>query len=81
MLSLVLTSNRIDGSTESKARGASIEKFNRVEARPSERVQLFLLSTHAGGIGITLTAANRVVLLDSHFNPCVTEQALYRCYR
>ena len=72
---------RIDGSTETKERGKSIRRFQDVEAAPSEQVQLFLISTKSGGIGITLTAANRVVLFDSHWNPCVTEQALYRCYR
>jgi transcriptional regulator ATRX len=44
-------------------------------------VHLFLISSKAGGIGITLTGANRVVLLDSHFNPTIMTQALYRCYR
>lgn len=72
---------RIDGNIDSETRGRYIRRFNTVESSPSEGVQLFLISSKAGGIGITLTAANRVVLFDSHYNPTLMSQCLYRCYR
>ena len=42
---------------------------------------VFLLTTHAGGLGITLTAADTVVLYDSDWNPQLDKQAQDRCHR
>lgn len=36
---------------------------------------MFLLSTTAGGAGLNLVGANRLVLLDSHWNPALDLQA------
>lgn len=43
--------------------------------------RLFLLSTRAGGVGITLTAADTVILFDSDFNPQQDLQAQDRAHR
>ncbi|KAL3925020.1 MAG: hypothetical protein SGILL_000682 [Bacillariaceae sp.] len=67
---------RLDGSTSGGARGEMINDF---ESCPS--IKLFLISVGAGSLGINLTSANRVVLMDSHFNPSVDLQAIYRTYR
>merc|ERR1712194_95185 len=69
---------RIDGSVDAKERGDLIDTFHSAGGHQSK---LFLISTNAGGLGINLTAANRVVLFDTHWNPVVDLQAIYRCYR
>lgn len=66
---------RIDGQTSAGNRGDLITRFN------EDSVRLFLISSRAGGIGINLCSASRVVLFDSSFNPTVDMQAIYRCYR
>lgn len=40
-------------------------------------MQVFLLSTRAGGAGLNLTGANRLVLFDSEWNPAIDEQVRY----
>lgn len=40
-----------------------------------------LLSLQAGGVGLNLTGANHVFMLDMHWNPAVEEQAADRCHR
>jgi SNF2 family DNA or RNA helicase len=42
---------------------------------------IFMLSTRAGGQGITLTAANTIVLYDSDWNPQNDIQAMARAHR
>ncbi|KAJ7310311.1 hypothetical protein JRQ81_007216 [Phrynocephalus forsythii] len=44
-------------------------------------VSVFLLTTQVGGIGLTLTAATRVVVFDPSWNPAVDAQAVDRAYR
>ena len=53
-----------------------IQKFQR-----DERYSVFLLTTQVGGVGITLTAANRVVIYDPSWNPATDAQAVDRAYR
>ena len=55
---------RLDGSTPVGKRQGIIETFNK-----DASVFLMLLTTRTGGVGISLTAANRVVLLDPDWNP------------
>jgi ERCC4-related helicase len=70
---------RIDGDINSAERGGLVDQFNNGEKNGD--IRAFLISSKAGGMGINLPAANRVVLFDSHFNPTVTTQAVFRAYR
>jgi superfamily II DNA or RNA helicase len=66
----------LDGSVPAAERSRLVDEFN---SRPSTFV--FLLSVMAGGTGLNLTAANRVVIFDPHWNPAVDVQAQDRAFR
>ncbi|KAJ1618721.1 P-loop containing nucleoside triphosphate hydrolase protein, partial [Pavlovales sp. CCMP2436] len=66
----------LDGSTAVGTRLALIDEFNR-----DESIFLFLLTTRAGGLGINLTGADRVVLYDPDWNPANDAQARERAWR
>jgi len=68
---------RLDGSTNRVQRTIDIKAFN----APGSKLSVFLCSTRAGGLGITLTSADTVVLYDSDFNPQVDLQAMDRVHR
>lgn len=59
------------------ARGNIVDQFQ----DQAGSAKVFLIASIAGGIGINLHTANRVVLLDTHFNPSVAAQCLFRAYR
>lgn len=44
-------------------------------------ITAFLISLKAGGVGLNLTAADRVILLDDWWNPAVEDQAMGRAHR
>ncbi len=64
----------LDGSTRS--RQAEVERFQTDPGCP-----LFLISLKAGGLGLNLTAAGYVFLLDPWWNPAVEAQAIDRAHR
>ncbi|KAL0209597.1 hypothetical protein RCL1_008435 [Eukaryota sp. TZLM3-RCL] len=67
---------RIDGSINVKDRTEAIHTFF-----TSPDVSVFLLSTKAGGVGLTLTSACNLVLVDQDWNPSNDLQAVARIYR
>jgi len=69
---------RMDGQVSIQQRAADIKTFNEIE---NSRARLFLISTMAGGIGINLYSANRVIIFDVSWNPAHDLQAMFRAYR
>ncbi|KAK9805749.1 hypothetical protein WJX73_005408 [Symbiochloris irregularis] len=67
---------RIDGSVEASKRQDIVNSFNNYNVG-----KVFLLSTRAGGAGLNLVGASRLVLVDSDWNPAVDLQALGRIWR
>lgn len=68
---------RLDGTiTQLAEREKRITKF-----QTDKSYSVFLLTTQVGGVGITLTAANRVVIYDPSWNPATDAQAVDRAYR
>uniref|UniRef100_A0A383VXK8 Uncharacterized protein n=1 Tax=Tetradesmus obliquus TaxID=3088 RepID=A0A383VXK8_TETOB len=69
---------RIDGSMASTdARQVEVERFQAA----GSSIPVFLLTTQVGGLGLTLTAANRVVIVDPSWNPATDNQSVDRAYR
>ncbi|EYB84702.1 hypothetical protein Y032_0311g2133 [Ancylostoma ceylanicum] len=75
--SLGLCVMRLDGQTPISDRQALVTKFN--TERDPENV--FLLSTRAGGVGLNLIGASRLILFDSDWNPALDLQAMARIWR
>ena len=72
---LGLTSFKITGSTPSQDRQEMTKAFNQGER------DVFLISLKAGGVGLNLTGADTVILVDLWWNPAVESQAIGRAHR
>ncbi|KAF7047586.1 hypothetical protein CFC21_056494 [Triticum aestivum] len=68
---------RIDGSVNLEVRRSQIAAFNDLNSG----MNVFILSTRAGGLGINLTSADTCILYDSDWNPQMDLQAMDRCHR
>ena len=66
----------LDGKSSKSGREASVMHF---QNNPELRV--FLISLKAGGLGLNLTEADYVYIVDPWWNPAVENQAIDRCYR
>jgi len=71
-----VTFSRIDGAVNVAERQDLIDQYAH-----DESIQVFMLSTKAGGTGINLACANKVVIFDSSFNPHDDIQAENRAHR
>ncbi|KAL2858194.1 SNF2 family N-terminal domain-containing protein [Aspergillus pseudodeflectus] len=76
--SLSLPFLRLDGSTPAQKRQGLVEDFNRL---PANLCFAFLLSAKAGGTGLNLIGASRLVLFDVDWNPATDIQAMARIHR
>ena len=72
---LGLTSFKITGSTPAHDRQEMTKAFNQGER------DAFLISLKAGGVGLNLTGADTVILVDLWWNPAVEAQAIGRAHR
>uniref|UniRef100_A0A3P9Q656 DNA repair and recombination protein RAD54-like n=1 Tax=Poecilia reticulata TaxID=8081 RepID=A0A3P9Q656_POERE len=68
---------RLDGTMSIKKRAKIVEKFN----SPQNPEFIFMLSSKAGGCGLNLIGANRLVMFDPDWNPANDEQAMARVWR
>uniref|UniRef100_A0A914LH77 DNA repair and recombination protein RAD54-like n=1 Tax=Meloidogyne incognita TaxID=6306 RepID=A0A914LH77_MELIC len=68
---------RLDGTMSIKQRSKIVEKFN----DPKSDCFAFLLSSKAGGCGLNLIGANRLVMFDPDWNPANDGQAMARVWR
>ncbi|KAG2466808.1 ER6L2 protein, partial [Polypterus senegalus] len=67
---------RLDGNTKSNERITLVKEFN-----TSHDINICLVSTMAGGLGLNFVGANIVVLFDPTWNPASDLQAIDRAYR
>ncbi|KAL9130282.1 MAG: hypothetical protein Q9217_001493 [Psora testacea] len=66
----------LDGAMKYEDRAKAVDDFN---SDPEQFV--FLISTKAGGVGLNITSANKVVVVDPNWNPAYDLQAQDRAYR
>lgn len=66
----------LDGSTSLNQRKEQVTKF-----QEDESVKAFLISLKAGGVGLNLTVADYVYIVDPWWNPAAEQQAIDRAHR
>jgi DNA excision repair protein ERCC-6 len=67
---------RMDGGTNIGIRQSIVDEFN-----TDQSIDVFLLTTRVGGLGINLTGADRVIIFDPDWNPSTDVQARERAWR
>ncbi|CCD17141.1 unnamed protein product [Trypanosoma congolense IL3000] len=67
---------RLDGTRTEADRSYALKTFASCDGP-----NVFLVSMRAGGVGLTITAATRVIIMDGGFNPAEEKQAIGRAYR
>lgn len=68
---------RLDGSMTIKKRAKVVESFNSNDSKE----WIFMLSSKAGGCGLNLIGANRLIMFDPDWNPANDDQAMARIWR
>lgn len=67
---------RLDGQTATKRRQQLVDEYNK-----DGDLMIFLISSKAGGVGLNLCSANKVIIFDVDWNPVVDMQSQDRAYR
>eukprot|EP00483_Globobulimina_turgida_P002452 UN02456 len=67
---------RLDGTMSRSTREAAMDNF-----RQQLDIPVFLMSLKAGNLGVNMTVANHVYMLDPWWNPATEDQAVDRVYR
>jgi len=70
------TFRRLDGTISNDERRVAMDDFN-----SDASIDVFLLSTRAGGLGVNLVSADTCIIFDSDWNPHADLQAQDRCHR
>ncbi|ODO09770.1 DNA repair protein RAD5 [Cryptococcus amylolentus CBS 6273] len=68
---------RFDGSMSQAQRAGTVTEFGKKSAEPV----VMLISLKAGGVGLNLTMANHVFMMDTWWNEATEQQAVDRCHR
>ncbi|KAJ7292782.1 RAD5-like protein [Mycena rebaudengoi] len=68
---------RFDGSMDVKKRGAALAEFR----SPTRKPKVLIVSLKAGGVGLNLTTANHVFMMDCWWNAATENQAVDRVHR
>ncbi|KAJ8925650.1 hypothetical protein NQ315_009495 [Exocentrus adspersus] len=69
---------RMDGTVPPVLRSTICDLFN---DKDNSKLRLLLMSTKVGGLGLNLTAANRVIIMTVNWNPSYDIQSVFRVYR
>ncbi|XP_058072193.1 TATA-binding protein-associated factor BTAF1 [Magnolia sinica] len=67
---------RLDGSVEPEKRFEIVKSFN-----SDPTIDVLLLTTHVGGLGLNLTSADTLVFMEHDWNPMRDHQAMDRAHR
>lgn len=71
-----ITFSYLDGSTPMKQRQEEVTRF-----QEDNTIKAFLISLKAGGVGLNLTVADYVYIVDPWWNPAAEQQAIDRAHR
>jgi superfamily II DNA or RNA helicase len=76
LIELNINYTRLDGTMTREQRAQAMD-----DLRTKKSVEVMLVSTRAGGVGLNLTSACRAYLVDPYWNPSVEAQAIDRVHR
>eukprot|EP00871_Galdieria_phlegrea_P006086 jgi/Galph1/965/GphlegSOOS_G5688.1 len=72
---------RLDGRLTRSERAKILSDFKKEPTANTKDCDILLVSLKAGGVGLNLTVASQVFLMDPWWNPAVEEQAIDRVHR